>query len=421
MLIASCTSYPKRISNLPVVVDSILRNSCPPDKIIINLSRDEFPNCELPKEVQEYINAHKQVSVNWLDGNWKVYKKFLPILKEYQDALIFPFDDDIIYPNNIIEEALEVHRKYPTSPVACNHYQVSGLKAHCGAGSLVMAKHFLGWEEYVNEDMIAKCPADDVFYTQMAAMNGYFYRATPTHFPDCWESYEEGECYSKSIPRINKLTEIALYEVLGQKVKMRFSDDETKPVCVMNILAVPRGLDIEEELLGWVIPAYNVLIVEHNGKKFEYPGLKLAHDYVVNNDIKVPICYIHSKGAWHVRKESYPVRKMWRHEFFKRQKDYLAAVNVDKPMIATPYHGVIHSDWLNIAVPKGITYNIPYENGWVANAAAVRNMDVFLSDNRYIYEILCYKGIEMKGLIMHDIAGEDIPSRKKITEHIMTF
>lgn len=420
MLIASCTSYPKRISNLPVVVDSILRNSCPPDKVIINLSRDEFPNCELPKEVQEYINAHKQVFVNWLDGNWKVYKKFLPILKEYQDALIFPFDDDIIYPDNIIEEAMEVHKKFPNLPVTCNHYWYKGLNAHCGAGSLIQAKHFEGWEKYIDK-AVELCPASDVFYTQLVAMNGYFYKSTSTHFPQVWEVFNEGDGYSRSIKHIKEITQKGLYEILGQQVKMIFSEDETRPIAILNIYAVPRGLSIEEELLSWVSKYYNVIVVEHDGTKFEYPGLSLANKFVTNNDVTVPIMYIHSKGSYHVRRESEPCRRMWRNEFTKRRQEYFDVVNTDIPMIAAPYQGELHRDWNGIAIKEGEVFNIPYENGWIANPAAVKQMNVFISNNRYDYEVVIYRGIEMRGMRKQHIAGEDIPSRRGITADIMTF
>ena len=42
-IIISLTSWSKRISNIPKVIDSILENTTLPDIIVINLSLQEFP------------------------------------------------------------------------------------------------------------------------------------------------------------------------------------------------------------------------------------------------------------------------------------------------------------------------------------------------------------------------------------------
>lgn len=399
MLVASCTSYPKRISNLPVVVDSILRNSCPPDKVIINLSRDEFPDCILPIEVMSYIDTHDKVVINWVDGNWKVYKKFLPILKDHPNDLILSFDDDTIYPESIIADLLSVHEKYPDAPIASNHYWMDGLKCHCGECSLTQAKHFEGWEQYVNEEMIAKCPADDLFYTNLAAINGYFYKCTTIDYPRVWEKYEEKEGYSKSIPGINKNTEKELFNLFGKHVKMMFTDDLTKPICVFNVVANPRGLDIADKMLKWIYPQYNVFVVEHDGTKFEYPGLKFLQSYVAHNDVKVPVLYLHTKGAVKVRACSEKVRNLWKFEFGQNMGKYIELVNTDKPTIATPYAGYTKDPREGYVG----TYPVSWYNGWMANPAALKLIDVPLTNDRFVYKTCLYQGIEVLGTRCTDV------------------
>jgi len=410
MLIASCTSYPPRISNLPKVIDTILGQTVQPDEVIINLSRDEFPAEQLPQDVAEYIKSHEKVSVNWLDGNWKVYKKFLPILKDHPDDLILSFDDDTIYPEGIIADLLSVHEQYPDAPIASNHYWMDGLKCHCGECSLTQAKHFEGWEQYVNEEMIAKCPADDLFYTNLAAVNGYFYKCTATNYPRVWEKYEEKEGYSKSIPGINKNTEKELFNVFGRHIKMMFTEDLTKPICVLNVVANPRGLGIADDMLKWIQPQYNVFVVEHDGTKFEYYGLKFLQNYVAHNDVRVPILYLHTKGAVRVRACSPKVHNLWKFEFGRNMNKYLSILDTDKPTIGTPYAGYAKDPRPGY---EGV-YPVSWYNGWMANPAALKLIDVPLSNDRYVYETCIYKGIEVIGTRVKDIWWE--PESMKVKD-----
>jgi len=62
-LIITMTTWQKRISNLPVVIDSILNQTKKPDKIVINLSEEEFVNKEkdIPENVLNYLNTHNHI------------------------------------------------------------------------------------------------------------------------------------------------------------------------------------------------------------------------------------------------------------------------------------------------------------------------------------------------------------------------
>lgn len=384
MIIASCTSYPLRVGNLPKVVDTILNQTCPPDKVIINLSKDEFPNYVLPQEVQIYIDSQDKVSVNWLEGNWKVYKKFLPILKDYPDALICPFDDDILYPNTMFAEFLEMHKQFPDSPISGANIKFQGLNQHCGCASMVQAKHFEGWEKVVSDYFISKVESSDSFYTQFAALNGYFYKPTRTNYYEAHKelAYNEVSPYSLR-PKVKKSLR-ALADILGKSVYKHFSDDEHKPLCVLGAANCLRGQMIAEEMLMWLKPNFNVFVIRHDGTTFEYAALKFLQNLIKSGTYNEPVFYLHTKGAYHVRKESEATRRMWKYEFVTRQKLYLETVSTDKPLLATPYSGIISEKNRRFAEENMVypTY-FPYENGWCANAAAILNMKVIPSINRY--------------------------------------
>ena len=422
MLIASCTSYPLRVGNLPKVVDTILNQTCPPDKVIINLSKDEFPNYGLPNEVQAYIDSQDKVSVNWLEGNWKVYKKFLPILKDYPDALICPFDDDILYPNTMFEEFMEMHKQFPNSPITGADVKFQGLNQHCGCASMVQAKHFEGWEKYVTPSFINTVLSSDSFYSQLAALNGYMYRPTKTDYYGIHKelAYNEVNPYSKG-PKVKKSLRL-LAEILGKSVYKHFSDDEKKPLCVLGAANCLRGKMITEEMLKWLKPNFNVFVLEHDGSTFEYAALKFLQNLIKTGTYKGPVFYLHTKGAYHVRRESEATRRMWKYEFVDRQRLYLETVGTDKAVLATPYSGIISEKNRRFAEENMVypTY-FPYENGWCANEAAVLRMKVIPSTNRYWFEMCMYDKTEVVGLRKHLINLKDIKSRLEVTEDILTF
>lgn len=422
MIVASCTSYPLRIGNLPKVIDTILGQTVQPDKVIINLSRDEFPGEHLPQEVAEYVSSHENVSVNWLQGNWKVYKKFLPVLKDYPNDLIFPFDDDILYPPTVLEGLLLTHTMYPDAPVSGANVKFQGLNQHCGCASLVQAKFYEGWEQYVNSTFIELCKSSDSFYTQLAALNGYFYKPTDANYylihRTC--AYNGVNPYSKGFEVKRSLQQ--LMHTFGKSVYKHFSDDENKPLCVLGAADCPRGIAIAEEMLEWIVPHFNVFVLKHDGSTFEYAALKFLQNLIISGTYNEPIFYLHTKGAYHVRRESEAVRRMWKAEFFNRQALYLRAVDRPEATLATPYSGIISETNRRFAEEEMVypTY-FPYENGWCANAEAIRRMKVIPSSNRYWFEMCMYDRTEVIGIRKQLINLKDIDSRKEVVEDIMSF
>lgn len=420
MLIVSLTTWYKRVLNLPTVIDSILSNTILPDKIVVNLSEEDFPNRELPESVSNYLSAYHFIEFIWHKDNMKVYKKFLPTLKKYPDATIITADDDRRYPMHFIETLLKAHKQYPNNPISGNYYYMHGIKYHCGAASLVEARFLEGWEEYYNLDFLQKCPADDVFYTWLALKNGYLYKPAADNFDSFWYVFNEDGRYTTS-GEYNIRSEQYMYDLFGYQIDGYLSDD-SKPLCIFGVMNIPRGLDIEKEMLEWLTPSYNVLIVRHNGEKFEYPALKFMQDFVNSSNYRGPILYVHTKGAYYVRRDSQCVRNMWKYEFTtpERQKLYLDAVNTQEPTLATPYQGILTEPRPGIPNEEYPSI-VPWLNGWIANAEAVKLMQIVPSDNRYTYETGIYKGINIVGIREKDVNTSIEESRNRMYSDIAKF
>lgn len=196
-LIVTLTSYGQRLHTLPVVLDSIYAQSVPPDKVVLNLARDE----SIPDEVQQYIDG-KGIEI-FYTKNTKVYKKLIPTLRRYPNDLVMSIDDDWIYPKEMIEEFLDVHKRYPNHPVSGNHYVEHGMACHCGCASLTKAK-FMG--DFLNtadcDELVRKCPCDDIAYTFFSVKSGFPYVRTVNEYSFNMEPAVSGEGYSAEMNRI---------------------------------------------------------------------------------------------------------------------------------------------------------------------------------------------------------------------------
>lgn len=111
-IIASLTTFPARINTVEKTIKSLLTQTLKPDKLILWLAEEQFPNRELPKS----LLALKKygLSIKWCNDT-KSYKKLVPTLKEYPDDIIITFDDDIYYDSNVIENLYNSYLKEPTA------------------------------------------------------------------------------------------------------------------------------------------------------------------------------------------------------------------------------------------------------------------------------------------------------------------
>lgn len=106
-LVGSLTSFPGRISKLWIVIESILRQTHKVDKLILWLSKDQFPNeLSLPKSLLKLQSMGLEIRL--VSGDLRSHKKYYYVLKEFPEATLITFDDDIIYPSNAVKEVYDV-------------------------------------------------------------------------------------------------------------------------------------------------------------------------------------------------------------------------------------------------------------------------------------------------------------------------
>ena len=111
-LIISITSYPERMYDVHYTIYSLLKQTYPPDKVLLWLSPEEFPNLEedIPKRI---IDMEKfGLTIKWCE-NIRSYKKLVCSLKEYPEDIIVTADDDLFFPKDWLEKLYNTYKENP--------------------------------------------------------------------------------------------------------------------------------------------------------------------------------------------------------------------------------------------------------------------------------------------------------------------
>lgn len=178
MIIVSLTSWTKRIKYVKKVVESIMNNTRLPDRVYLNLNRTEFEDTSLPEDLIRYFNTDERLVINWVDGeNTKTMKKVFPILKYIdEDDIIIDADDDILFPEDLIESRINDFKKYDCKCCITSNPKTSigfnGEMKVVSAMSLFTKKMLKNWEKILTKDVI-KTYNDDRTYLHLLWLNGY--------------------------------------------------------------------------------------------------------------------------------------------------------------------------------------------------------------------------------------------------------
>ena len=116
-VIASLTTVPDRIDNLEPTIQSLLKQTRPPDEIILAIP--EFSTREQRRYVvPEYLLRLPRVRILHCGKDWGPATKFIPVVQEELAAgragsLIMVVDDDRVYPRDALETYLYYSKRLP--------------------------------------------------------------------------------------------------------------------------------------------------------------------------------------------------------------------------------------------------------------------------------------------------------------------
>lgn len=112
-IIVSLTSYPGRIHGVSKVIKTLMIQTKMPDKIILWLSKVEFPNLEydLPEDLLE-LRKYGLI-ITWVEEDLKPHKKYFYAMQIYSEDIIITVDDDIFYSPMLVECLLDSYLRHP--------------------------------------------------------------------------------------------------------------------------------------------------------------------------------------------------------------------------------------------------------------------------------------------------------------------
>lgn len=193
-VIVSMTSFPLRIKRIWLVIESILRQSRKPDKIILWLSKEQFPSFNsLPAKLLKQIN--RGLEIRLVEGDLRSHKKYFYAIQEFPDDYIITVDDDAFYHSKLLSFLIDLNNKYPIT-ICCNsaryiasetgellpytHWQIVKTQQEpgtdiipIGQGGILYPPHSLH-NNVIDEAVFRKYCflADDIWLNVMARLKG---------------------------------------------------------------------------------------------------------------------------------------------------------------------------------------------------------------------------------------------------------
>lgn len=117
-IIVSLTSFPAAMPYAVKAIQSILKGSVLPDKLVLYLFSGEFNGGVIPENLVRLSKENPIFEVRFYNRNLRSYLKLIPALKDFPESIIVTVDDDINYHKNMLRDLLELHKRVPNTVIA---------------------------------------------------------------------------------------------------------------------------------------------------------------------------------------------------------------------------------------------------------------------------------------------------------------
>ena len=117
-VIVSLTSFPQAIPYAVQAIRSILTGSLLPDKIVLYLDTQKFPEGILPQELEALKAECPIFEVRFDEAEIRSYKKLIPALRDFPNDIIVTIDDDIQYHPDMLSRLIQLHKQVPKAIIA---------------------------------------------------------------------------------------------------------------------------------------------------------------------------------------------------------------------------------------------------------------------------------------------------------------
>lgn len=192
-IIVSLTTIPSRIKHVSYTIETMFRQTCKPDKILLFLGEEEFCNTVLPPRLLRL--KKKGIEIIYCK-DLKPHKKYFYTMQMYPEDIVITIDDDVLYNYSLIEQLMCSYRRFPHAVSAMRARMIAfnedrsiqsykNWKSHnleiqspsfalvsIGIGGVIYPPHSLHPEVFNETNLINLCLfADDIWLKIMELMN----------------------------------------------------------------------------------------------------------------------------------------------------------------------------------------------------------------------------------------------------------
>ena len=121
-VIASLTTYPPRISKSWLAIETLLRQSVRPERLVLVLNTEEFPSKKLPRRIVR--QTRRGLEILWAHRNGRSHDKLIPVRAAFPQATIVTFDDDKFFPRDLLEKLTEESDQSPGKVIGARGWEV---------------------------------------------------------------------------------------------------------------------------------------------------------------------------------------------------------------------------------------------------------------------------------------------------------
>lgn len=135
-VVVSMTSFPAAIEFAVTAMKSILEGAVLPDKAVLYLTLAQFGENGIPKELTELAQENPIFEIRDYPTDIRSYRKLVPALTDFPDAVIVTVDDDVKYGKTMLQRLLELHKETPDA-IVCHR-----------AKKVMLDRPYRKWEKY---------------------------------------------------------------------------------------------------------------------------------------------------------------------------------------------------------------------------------------------------------------------------------
>lgn len=178
-VIVSFTSFPARINNVWKVVECLKRQTVLPEKIILWLSKDQFPDEDsIPRSLRNQEDDLFEIQM--VEGDIRSHKKYYYMLIHYPEKAFITCDDDVFYDTNMIKRLMEAGKMHPHCIIANHTARIKFGES----GDVLPYIHFDSYNQPFASDNLLQIGVGGVLYppyclNEMANKQDLFMRLTP--------------------------------------------------------------------------------------------------------------------------------------------------------------------------------------------------------------------------------------------------